>query len=330
VAVVVWGQQHRRENSVFSEEFGPDQTFAVLLQQHLRQPFRIAVVDWHPTRAQLAGLETFGGASPVFSGRFRDYAFRAAAPQLSDPRIKLGLHPYWYHILMSGWGETTLTRAFNPTPHTAASWNLRVLAAANVRYLLSANEIPGLSPAPDMPLGTGIRVYEVPEAFPRAYMVAQLKTRSNGDALLDDLAGSTMAELRSTLWADQMPLVTVDRGSGRSACGTVEIESYAPDRIRLAVQARSPCYLVLLNNYDKRWSATIDGDTAPVFRANHAFQALAIGRAGRRLVEFRYQDDRFPLIFLLIPLGALVIGIAPWAGMLQRRRRPTSMARSAP
>ena len=231
---------------------------------------------------------------------------------------------------MSNWELGGRAHAFYPTAHTAASWNLRVLAAGNVRYLLSANEIPGLSPAPRMPPGTGIRVYEVPEAFPRAYLVAKSKTIPGGEALLADLAAAPMRELRSTLWVDQMPPVAVDAGSGNDACGTAEIVSYAPDLIRLVVQARSPCYLIMLNNYDARWSATIDGDAAPVFRANHAFQALTIVRAGRHLVEFRYQDDRFPLIFLLIPLGALVIGLAPWAGLLERRRKRTSMAGSAP
>jgi hypothetical protein len=327
-AVFILGQPYRLEFTVFDEELGPDPALAALSRQHAAAPFRVAVVEWHPSRAQFAGLETFGGASPVFSGRYRDYALRAAAPQFTGANTRDYVSKYWYHILMSDWSRATHLRAYLPAELTAESWNLRVLAAGNVRYILSASPVPGLKPAPGIPAGaaagSAIRVYEVPEALPRAYLVPSHRTAPSGEALLDELASSSMATLRSTLWVEGEAPPQALEGASTRACGAVAMEDYTPDRITLAVTSLSPCYLVMVNNYDPRWSASVDGDPVPLFRANHAFQAVTLATTGDHRVEFRYQDRRFPLILLLIPLGALVIVLAPWSQSLGRRARPAS------
>lgn len=343
--VLIVGQQLRREALLFDQELGPSPAFAALLQKFEEEPFRVAVVEWHPTRAQFAGLETFGGASPLFSGPFHDYALRAAAPQLDDPGnrdlevcvdgagclrgAKEIASSHFYHILMSNWYQISRRlHAFLPADLTSKSWNLNVLAAGNVRYILSASPVPGLEPAPGIPGGTepgeAIRVYEVPEALPRAYLVPSQRTVSTGEALLDELSSAPMATLRSTLWVEgQPPPVLVDTGA-EASCGTLEMEDYTPDRITLSLRSEAPCYLVMVNNFDPLWSASVDGEPVPVFRANHAFQAVTIAAAGEHRVEFRYQDPRFPLIFLLIPLGALLIVPAPWSQTLGPRPKRTS------
>jgi hypothetical protein len=326
--LLIWGQGPRAEFMDFDAELGPDPALAALLRQHKEDPFRVAVAEWHPTRAQLAGLETFGGASPVFSGRYRDLALRAAAPQFSDQETIEYLGGYWYQVLMSDWDLRWRLHGFLPADLTAESWNLRVLAAGNVRYILSASPVPGLKPAPGIPAGaaagSAIRVYEVPEALPRAYLVPSHRTAPSGEALLDELASSSMATLRSTLWVEGEAPPQALEGASTRACGAVAMEDYTPDRITLAVTSLSPCYLVMVNNYDPRWSASVDGDPVPLFRANHAFQAVTLATTGDHRVEFRYQDRRFPLILLLIPLGALVIVLAPWSQSLGRRARPAS------
>jgi hypothetical protein len=340
--VLVVGQQLRREVMVFDQELGPDPALTALLQQHEEEPFRVAVAEWHPTRAQFAGLETFGSASPLFSRRFHDFALRAAAPQFDDPDsrdvevcmdgagclrgAKEMASSHFYHILMSDWHMIgPRLHALLPAELTAASWNLKVLAAGNVRYILSANPVPGLRPAPGILAGAAagpeIRVYEVPEALPRAYLVPNLRTAPTGQALLDELESSSPATLRSTLWVEGEPPPLALESSSSEACGAVTIEHYTPDRITLSVRSLSPCYLVMVNNYDPLWSASVDGAPVPLFRANHAFQALTIAAAGDHRVEFRYQDRRFPLIFLLIPLGVLVIVLAPWSHSLGPRAK---------
>jgi len=76
----------------------------------------------------------------------------------------------------------------------------------------------------------------------------------------------------------------------------VRISSWSPDRIRLEGQATGPGVLVVSNNFDPRWQAESEGRKLPVFRANHAFQGVAIDRAGPFAIELTFST---PLIWWL-------------------------------
>ena len=58
---------------------------------------------------------------------------------------------------------------------------------------------------------------------------------------------------------------------------TVEITEYAPGEIRLNVTTMSRRLLVILNRYDSRWSAMIDGKVpSTLFPVNYLFMGLAV------------------------------------------------------
>ena len=101
------------------------------------------------------------------------------------------------------------------------------------------------------------------------------------------------------------------------------MSTYEPDRLVIDVMAESPCFLVVSNNFDKHWSAGIDGKETMIYRANHAFQAVTVPGAGRHTVEFAYRDQIGIYSFAGIPVGALVM----FAGvmMLFHRNRRESL-----
>jgi uncharacterized membrane protein YfhO len=73
------------------------------------------------------------------------------------------------------------------------------------------------------------------------------------------------------------------------------------------VESRQPTLVVFSQTYYPAWQATVDGQPAPLLRANHAFQAVPVpsGRHGVRIV---YSDRS-------LKIGA-AISLSLWFGCL--------------
>ena len=63
-------------------------------------------------------------------------------------------------------------------------------------------------------------------------------------------------------------------------------------RIEAEVDAAQSSLLVIAQSYYRPWEATVDGRSVPLWRANHAFQALEIP-SGRHTVRITYNDLNF-------------------------------------
>jgi uncharacterized membrane protein YfhO len=73
------------------------------------------------------------------------------------------------------------------------------------------------------------------------------------------------------------------------------------------------------------WSATVNGDAAPVYRANGLFRAVVVPDAGEYTIEMRYRTPG-----LMIGLGSCATGLliclalAVLGGRPSRRRKRAS------
>lgn len=84
-------------------------------------------------------------------------------------------------------------------------------------------------------------------------------------------------------------------------------QDFRANRIELTVEAEQRALLVVAQSFYHPWRAYVDGKPVPLWRANHAFQALEIPAASHQ-VKLVYEDRRFRL-------GAL-ISVATLAGCL--------------
>jgi hypothetical protein len=154
-------------------------------------------------------------------------------------------------------------------------------------------------------------VYAVPGARPRAYVV--------GEAIL---AGDDEAALRTMLEAGFDPGRTVVLARSPEAAALAAPNSAAPvvrssvridrlgaDRVRLEASSSGSGLLVLADAWTPGWTARVDGQPAPVLRANVAFRAVPI-RAGDHLVELRYRAPglRAGLLLTALTLAFLLAG----------------------
>src|SRR5207247_1471182 len=111
-------------------------------------------------------------------------------------------------------------------------------------------------------------------------------------------------------------------GVGRPGglAGTVNYMEAAPEDVSITASATTPSVVVVRNAWDGGWSATVDGQPAPVLRADYFLQGVPIP-AGTHEIRLTYRD---PMIGRGLALSALVwLGwVAALAGavIVQRRR----------
>jgi len=332
--VFITGQPFRYEWNRFTEMFSDTPALVALAGEMRTEPFRVAMVGLHPAQAQMTGLETFGGTGPLFNRFYKDYAGQVLAPQLQDEVSQNIFDTYWYHILMSGWQTRPPYSPFLPADNLATSdWNLALLAAANVRYVISANPIDGLTPRHDLlapalakptlkDRGHAISPYVYPLSgfLSRGYLVSGIEILQNREAVIDRLNTASSDELAATAFLAQEDVSGLMDGPDEPRdCGKSAVEKYTPDRLIFEVDAATPCLFIVTNNFDSKWQATLNGESATLLRANHAFMALALPEAGTYTVELAFDDPRFPAVLATVPLGAFIVMLAPLAG--RRRKR---------
>jgi hypothetical protein len=338
--VLMTGMPLRVEQSPYLEAFGPQPTLEKLAGEFRNTPFRVAMVGLHPAQAQAAGLETFGGSFVLVNRYYKDYAGLVVAPQFRDSEKEERFRNYWYHLLMSEWDVHPRFTAYVPSSITAADWNLDLLAAANVRYIIAGDPVPGLEifetspPQPQYIAETRkedsvgpVFVYALPNLLPRGYLTPRIEVLENRAAVLARLTSASPSDLATTAFLTQEDADGLDAAlfnEQTRSCGEIISSDYGPDQLVFEVSTQAPCMLIVSNNVDPKWRATINGEPISLLRVNHAFMGLRLSQPGEHRVELVFDDPRFPAVLAAVPLGALVIVLAPLAGGVNRRRKRAS------
>jgi hypothetical protein len=193
-------------------------------------------------------------------------------------------------------------RATEGTP-----FHLRLLQIGAVSHVLTLHtrgfedlrpqaELPGLFKEP-------IRLLGVPDPLPRAYAVGGWQVAPEAEALRF-LAESTLDPRREIVLAAGDPMPVAEGFEGEAA-----IVAERPDRVRIVARLSHPGCVVLVDGFDPGWAATVDGQPAPVLRANGLFRAVKVA-AGAHQIEFVYRPWSVRLglaIALATALGMAVI-----------------------
>jgi hypothetical protein len=176
-----------------------------------------------------------------------------------------------------------------------------------VRFVASIHEIPDL-----LPLVRGVwNVYEDQSALPRARIVPCAVVVADADA-------AYAAVLRED---PEQTVVIEDPGGARVLPGCmpaaatsdqrrdVEVLDYQDHRV--SVRATGPGWLVLADTWYPGWTASVDGVTAPVERADLLMRAVRL-QAGEHEVEFAYRAGVLGWLLGasgLSALGCLALGL---------------------
>ncbi|HEX8822527.1 MAG TPA: YfhO family protein [Archangium sp.] len=201
-----------------------------------------------------------------------------------------------------------------------AVWMGRVSGLYHVRYFtLGASDYEEMRGNPEVVLAEDRTVEAVllgnPRTLPRAYLATPVCVEDVSAARALILSRSFQPGRQAALeCTPETPRFEAPPTSGE--LGQVVFVHYAPEEVELDVEAGAPAVLVLNDAYDSGWSATVDGQPAPILPANVAVRGVLIPE-GAHKVTFTYRPvgQRLGAFLSLGTLGFLGLAL-----LLERRR----------
>lgn len=193
-------------------------------------------------------------------------------------------------------GAYTLAESDRPGALTGSA---TLFGVANVKYLFSPPEDirkhPALEP---VYRGKDMAVYRNKLALPRAKYFGSYRhvpIPPLGDWRVDERPLRAVAKaMRAPGFDHRGTLLVHDRPEGvepedaAGKQGAARITRYAPQHVRVEVDAPKPGLLYLGDAHYPGWKATVGGKRVKILRAWLAFRAVAVP-AGRSVVDFRYR-----------------------------------------
>jgi hypothetical protein len=171
----------------------------------------------------------------------------------------------------------------------------------------------GLQPLTD-PL-PGARLYRVPGSLPRVFLA------SHAEIVPDSIALARLFE--PAVVAGESVWLAPDANARQllapsQQAGTCRMDFFSNLRLEAHCDAGQPALAVFNEQYDQGWSATVDGEPAPILRADLNMRALMLAPGTHHIVmQYKPPGLRAGAAVTLASLLALVgLTIAP-----RRRRR---------
>jgi hypothetical protein len=191
----------------------------------------------------------------------------------------------------------------------------------NVKYILSTTTLPTTPPLFELVYAKEISIYRFKECRDRALLVYDYQVEPDRAAVLARVSSAGFDPRQVLLLEDQPALAkkSVDGQKATTEAGdSVRIVSYEPDNISMDASLSRPGYLLLLDTYFPGWSATVNGEPAPIYRADYNFRAVSLP-AGKSTVAFSYRPESFRVGMLFCAAGIFVLG-AVWFLPSKRRQ----------
>lgn len=212
--------------------------------------------------------------------------------------------------LDSAWGYSVLWPTYYRELFDAATAdpNSPLFDLLNVRYLLTPGPIeevsPGGRPEKFALVHQGAPwIYENRSVGPRVWVASQAIPLPEAEQIsyVREHAGA----LRDVVVLDEgVPIPPIGRpgSQGSGPAGSAEILRYENTRVVIRADLAEPAFVVLADTDYPGWRASVDGEPAQLYRADHAFRAVWVP-AGDHEVELRFVPST-------LLLGAVVSGLA--------------------
>jgi hypothetical protein len=212
------------------------------------------------------------------------------------------------------WSATRLTAADKAFKHTADAAARRHLLVFQLPWGWSSGDETSLLLSPDR---DGTDCFLVIDYLPGAGEASRLsvKVEANGrtaeirfelpgaDAVKSGLQRTAVSLGRldrqnyrlslavpdgCTARLESIRVTTNPASDGAEGAGTASLTSFEPNRMRLRTEIRRPSFLVLSEVYYPGWEATVDGEPAPLLKADYILRAVPL-MPGEHSVELRFR-----------------------------------------
>jgi len=158
-----------------------------------------------------------------------------------------------------------------------------------------------------------VAIYQNNDVMPRVFVAYRAR------AVPDDAEALAILQSKEFDPRQEVLLATEQVAEGQppgTADPLVELSTYDSQYVAVQVDTPSDGYLVLSDAWYPGWQARVDGQPAPILRADLIFRAVPI-TAGQHTVEFTYAPASFRT-GLVVSCAALLVVTGLW---LQGRRR---------
>src|SRR5262249_2996347 len=142
-------------------------------------------------------------------------------------------------------------------------------------------------------------VYTLDDVLPRSFVVSRWAIYNNSDEALNALDRMSVKDIAKTAVFSRQDI----RGmSLPDKAHTLEWSSkiiqYGPDTIHLEGHANQSSILVLTDNFNRHWSATVNGHSAAIMPVYNTFRAVQVPE-GAFSVKFHYADPILWFMYFL-------------------------------
>lgn len=216
----------------------------------------------------------------------------------------------YFHRSVGGYHGAKLARYQDLIDRYLSQLDEGVLDMLNTRYLI----LPGEDGQPVAQLRT--------TANGAAWFVDRLVTAEDARQEID-LLGKTDLKTTAVIAARDLPLAQLpaaaaaDTLPGRS----IALVEYHANRLRYEYSTPAEAVAVFSEiYYDKGWTATIDGEEAPAFRADYVLRAMRLP-AGTHVVEWRFRAPGWRAAEAVTGICSVVILVSAAAAVVLAVRR---------
>ncbi len=302
-------------------------------------PFRVATFADNNSLSMSNGLawrygfESADAYVNLYPLAYHEFWATVIAPTLAR---RQDLRDYFYQwgnriYLFSPYAQLATRPVFETKERTFDQvGNLDLLALANVKFILSAEELkdprlrlwPGSAARPPIvgasasasPLAE-LRIYENTAWLPRAFVSSTWRVLPAPADVRAAMTTAGVEQLRTTAYLDADSAVGLAPPSSNDpGSASASFVRYEADSIELAVEAGRPSILVVTNSHSRYWTATVNGAPQKVLLVDATFQGVAVPAGASRVVLQYVPPWR-------VSGYALALGAGVWAilGMLLLR-----------
>lgn len=313
----------------FARSFGEYSELERIARTQEQYDFRVACIDLHPSVARYYGLDALGSRHVLTNKYYKEYFSQFMKPMFKEEgrfkRFIVQQYDLYTTPRMDNRDDVLFEAYYPDMKRSVADWNMPMLLAAGVKYIVSSKPIEGIEQYADGVITdhgvelTGlfantvvddyyslpILIYRVRKPIRLARFASKVIVLPTRDAVFESMIDAGIDGMQSTLF-----LYSGDfDGAINSQMGHGEVTEVRREMDTMSVKgtATGPGYVGLAVNYDPRWVCTVNGVKTPIFRTNHSFQAVAVPGAGEFTLKFEYHDPLVSISYFASAIGIMLL-----------------------
>ncbi len=177
----------------------------------------------------------------------------------------------------------------------------------NVRYFVSPGPMPRLPEPWKRVWGGEVYIYENPNWLDRWFLVDRVipvESIEEGYEKAQEIDPAREAVIVTSDPNRLLPGLLAESGAGRSQerIGTITLESYGPDELRVTADCERDCFLVFSDTYFNGWRAWVDDVEVEIYRTDAVVKGIVVPEGTHR-IRFLYDPASYKIGWLLFLVG---------------------------